>query len=255
MPAKLKVFSFNIRLDVKEDGINNFFNRTDRIIDCINSHKPDLIGFQEATPAMRGFLRDNLTDYTVVGCGREKNLLGESTAIAFKKDDFEMISLDTFWLSPTPRVPGSKYTEDQSPCPRNCTVVYLKHKDCDKPFYAYNTHLDHWGKMARIHGAMQIMQYASEKGGQFVITGDFNALPDAPEIKLITGSPVGAKDVTASLGGTFHDFGRLEEKQKIDYIFTNAKCDENETFAIEDEGIEGVYISDHYPVCAFVEFE
>ena len=243
--AKLKIFSFNVRLDVKEDGINNFYNRTDRILDCINTHEPDLIGFQEADPSMKAYLRDNLSDYTVVGCGREKNLGGEATAIAFRKDDFEFISLDTFWLSPTPRVPGSRYTEDQSPCPRNCTVVYLKHKDCEEPFYMFNTHLDHWGKLARIHGAMQIIQYASEKGGSFVITGDFNALPDAPEIK----------DVTAGLGGTFHGFGKLEEKQKIDYIFTNASCNAEESFAVEDEGVDGVYISDHHPICALIDMK
>lgn len=253
MSAKLKVFSFNLRINVKEDGINSFYSRTDRILECINKYSPDLIGFQEGNGDMRAFLRDNLTEYTVVGCGREKDYRGESTAIAFKKNDFELIALDTFWLSTQPKVAGSRYNADQSPCPRNCTAVLLKHKDSEKPFYFYNTHLDHWGSKARMYSAIQIIQYISERPEKFVLTGDFNATPDAPEIGIF--STVGIKDATSKLGGTFHDFGRLEEKQKIDYIFTNAKCDENESFTIPDDGVEGIYISDHYPVCAYVEIE
>ena len=252
---KLKVMTFNLRVRAKVDGDNILDNRLGKILDVIRRESPDLIGFQEGNAHMRAFLRDHLEDYTVVGCGREKDYHGESAAIAFKKDAFELISLDTFWLSAQPHVPGSRYGGDQSSCPRVCTSAFLKHNDCEKPFWFYNTHLDHQGKTARLLGALQVIQYVSDRPEKFIMTGDFNALPDAPEIKVFTEHGMGIKDATATLGGTFHNFGRRETYSKIDYIFTNGICDENESFVVPDEGVDGVYISDHFPVCALIEME
>ena len=253
MSAKIKVFTFNLRINNKGDGINMFDNRTDRILECINTYQPDLIGFQEGNAHMRAFLRDHLTDYTVVGCGRDKDYHGESAAIAFKKDAFELISLDTFWLSAQPHVPGSRYGGDQSSCPRVCTSAFLKHNDCEKPFWFYNTHLDHQGKTARLLGALQVIQYVSDRPEKFIMTGDFNALPDAPEIQVFTEHGMGIVDATANLGGTFHNFGRRETFSKIDYIFTNLPTDPAESYAVEDDDSCGCFYSDHNALCAFVE--
>ena len=60
---------------------------------------------------------------------------------------------------------------------------------------------------------------------------------------------------------TFHAFGKLtnyakkfgERAVKIDYIFTNLPTDVNESYALSDKPIDGIYISDHCPVVAFVE--
>ena len=56
----LKFMTFNLRLDVKEDGINSFTNRFQRVLDIINEEKPDVIGFQEVLDSMRARLRDSL---------------------------------------------------------------------------------------------------------------------------------------------------------------------------------------------------
>ena len=255
MSASIKVLTFNLRIQVEEDGINAFFNRTNRVLDCINTYQPDIIGFQEANAPMRAFLRENLKNYTVIGCGRYKNYNGESTPIAFRNDIFELISLDTFWLSDQPNVPGSRYPGDQSGCPRLCITALLKHADCERPFRFYNTHLDHVGENARLLESKQLIGYISEHPERFVLTGDFNALPDTPEIRAFADCGLGIKDVTANLGGTFHAFGQEEIPAKIDYIFTNAPCDESKTFIVPDSGVNGVYISDHFPVCTTVEME
>jgi endonuclease/exonuclease/phosphatase family metal-dependent hydrolase len=258
MSKKLKVFSFNLRVVVPKDGINCFWSRTERIKKVIADHAPDIIGFQEVNDDMRLWLRDTLSDYFLVGCGRNSSYKGEAMVVAYKKDSFELITLDTFWLSATPRVAGSRYGEDQSLCPRSTTVALLKHNEADKPFAFINTHLDHKGSTARLLGSVQLLQYISELNVPCILTGDFNATPDTREIQVITENDIcGLKDLTAGLGGTFHGFGKNdpENMPKIDYIFTNMKADPNEAFAIEDKGIDGVYISDHYPVCAFVEVE
>lgn len=251
---KIKVFTFNLRCDNTVDGVNVFPNRKERILSTIREYKPDIIGFQEVLDHMRDWLRNELPEYLVVGCGRNADYRGESAVLAYRRDKFEALSSECFWLSATPSVPGSRYGLDQSKCPRITTAVLLKPIEADTPFVFCNTHLDHHGSTARLLGSMQLLQYLSSKPYKFVLTGDFNALPDSPEIKLMTSVPnFPVTDATEGLGGTFHGFGKLENKIKIDYIFTNLPCDTADSFIIPDNAEGGVYISDHHPVCATVE--
>lgn len=257
MASQLKIMSFNLRTANVGDGINYFFNRFDRVTEVLDRERPDIVGFQEVTDSMRVKLRDYLTDYTVQGCGRGTDYHGESMLIGYRKDTVELISLENIWLSMTPSVPGSRYGGDQSGCPRMFTAALLKRNDMENPFYFINTHLDHEGKLARYLGAVQIAQYISLHEPKFVLTGDFNATPDTPEIKVITEALAyrGARDCTASLGGTFHNFGRIpaERCPKIDYIFSDAPC--KESYIVEDVPVDGKYYSDHNAVCAILEME
>ena len=257
MSQTLKIMSFNLRVDNTGDGINSFTNRFHRVVEVLEQEKPDLVGFQEVTQGMRDRLRDQLPGYTVQGCGREKNYHGESMLIAYRTDAVELISLENIWLSPTPHVAGSTFGGDQSPCPRMFTSALVKHNDIPAPFYFINTHLDHVGAEARYLGAMQLVQYVSAHKEHFVMTGDFNATPDAREIGLITKALEcrSAVDCTAELGPTFHNFGRLpmEKRVKIDYIFTDGRCESS--YVVEDTPVEGQYYSDHNAVCAFITME
>lgn len=256
MSVKLKVCTFNLRTPVKSDGINYFPNRTGRILETIRNEKPDLIGFQEVADMTRKWLREALTDYIVVGCGREKNLTGESMVIAYRRDCFDMISMETFWLSTAPDLPGSTYGTDQSSCPRCSTAVVLKHDEATKPFLFINTHLDHKGQQARMFGAIQILQYVSKQKLPFVLTGDMNAWPNTPEIQaFISCKDRTIVDVTANITGTFHAFGTRPTMSKIDYIFTDLLTDPAEAYAVEDIPVDGLYISDHMPVIGFVTVE
>ena len=253
---KLKVCTFNLRVQAKVDGENYFDNRTGRILESIKENSPDIIGFQEANGNMREWLVGALDEYVVLGCGRNEDNSGEACSVAFKKNGFELISYETFWLSSSPHVAGSRYGEDQSGCPRVASAFVLKHREGGAPFLFINTHLDHKGSVARLLGSVQLLQYISDKGLPTILTGDFNALPDAREIQVITENPVcGLVDLTDKVGGTFHGFGRFtdSEMKKIDYIFSNMIAYPEESFAVEDNGVDGLYISDHRPVYAFVE--
>lgn len=254
MSQTLKIMTFNLRVANGGDGINMFFNRAPRVLEVLEREKPDVVGFQEVTDPMRAWLREHLPGYTVQGCGREANCHGESMLIAYRTDEVELISLQNVWLSPTPAVPGSRFPGDQSGCPRMFTSLLLKHDRLDKPFRFVNTHLDHAGANARYLGAMQLVQTLSQYKEHFILTGDFNALPDAPEIRLITEQLAarGVVDCTAGLPGTFHDFGRrsVEKREKIDYIFTDGVCESS--CIVEDVPVDGMYYSDHNAVTALV---
>ena len=257
MSQTLKIMSFNLRVDNTGDGINSFTNRFHRVVEILEQEKPDLVGFQEVTDSMRARLWDHLPGYTVQGCGRERSYHGESMLIAYRTDAVELISLENIWLSPTPHVAGSTFGGDQSSCPRMFTSALVQHNDIPAPFYFINTHLDHVGAEARYLGAMQLVQYVSAHKEHFVMTGDFNATPDAREIGLITKALEcrSAVDCTAELGPTFHNFGRLpmEKRVKIDYIFTDGRCESS--YVVEDTPVEGQYYSDHNAVCAFITME
>ncbi len=253
----LKFMSFNLRVDNTGDGINSFTNRFDRVVEVIHKEKPCVIGFQEVTDGMRARLRDHLHGYTVQGCGRQRDYHGESMLIAYQANEIELLSLDNLWLSPTPRVAGSTFGGDQSGCPRMLTTVLLKHNELEKPFRFINTHLDHQGANARYLGAVALVQLISQYSEKFVLTGDFNATPDRPEIALITSalSFRSTVDCTASLGGTFHNFGRIakDRMEKIDYIFTDGVC--GKAYIVPDIPVNGQYYSDHNAVCAEICLE
>jgi endonuclease/exonuclease/phosphatase family metal-dependent hydrolase len=141
--------TYNLRVDNAGDGINSFTNRQGRVIDMLKAQSPDIVGFQECTHHMRAYLEAHLPAYAFVGCGRERDCTGESMAIAYRKDAFVLTGVDNFWLTATPRVPGSTLGGDQSACPRMATVVLLHPLAAQGEICVCNTHLDHVGRVAR----------------------------------------------------------------------------------------------------------
>ncbi|MGL6173963.1 MAG: endonuclease/exonuclease/phosphatase family protein [Cellulosilyticaceae bacterium] len=252
----IKLVTYNIRCDVKEDGINQFPFRKPLILKKLQQESPDVIGFQEIQAHMIEWLREVLPQYTIVGCGREEGYEGEHNAIAYKKEVFELLALDTFWLSDTPRVVASRF-EEQSICPRICTTVTLKHKDMIKPFRYYNTHLDHGPDAARINGIKVIMKHIEENQKTFavpiVLTGDLNAIPDSETIKAIEETQQ-LNDCTIDCEYTYHGYGNPNEHEKIDYIYVTEDIDYEEV-KVWDDVEEGRYLSDHYPITATLSFK
>ena len=255
MPIQLKVLSLNLRMRNKRDGINVFDNRKGKIKKFLDELSADVIGFQEILPEMRDWLVEAFPDYYMVGVGRGEEYDDETALIAFRKDKMSLISCDTVMLSSTPQVFGSRYDgSDQSHCPREYVKALLKHKEISKPFYVYNVHTDHLGAMARSFASLQILQDVNSHGYRVFLTGDFNAKPDEPSIRMIAENS--ARPLVDAIGGeqTFHGFGTaLGENIKIDYVFADKGTKVIESVIYPDEGEDGIYISDHYPVYAIFE--
>ena len=247
----LKIMSFNLRTDTEGDGINYFPNRAGRIRDVLFAEKPDLIGFQESREMARELLNEILgADYVLLGCGRKEGYVGEGCSLAYRKDLFSLIRYETKFLSPTPDVPASRYEDsDQSPCPRFYQHATLIVKGQKAPLHFINTHLDHKGEQARMLEMEQILKDLAPLSGTVILTGDMNALPDSDCIRLAL-TQGNLTDATASISGTFHGYGK-KSFHKIDYIFTNAPS--SDCYAVADTPVNGVYISDHYPICAWID--
>lgn len=252
MKTRLTVVTFNLRMDNRGDGENYFFNRAPFILETVGKEKPDLIGFQEATPRILAWLTEQLTDYTLVGCGRGRDLSDEANPIAFRKDRFDLFSLEQFWLSPTPSVAGSRYDE-QSPCPRICMAATIRERSSGRLLRFYNTHLDHVSERARTLGMASILAKIEEDDRASalpkLLTGDMNAYPNESCIKAARSS--GLTDFTESVTHSFHDFGRQKGDKKIDYIFgKGARCRRVKVWDMQKGGL---YLSDHYPIECEVE--
>ncbi|MGI5894687.1 MAG: endonuclease/exonuclease/phosphatase family protein [Candidatus Merdivicinus sp.] len=249
----MKLVTFNIRCDFGQDAENNFEYRKPLILKRIAAEKPDLIGFQEVLPHVQKWLRENLTGYTVVGCGRSADFQDEAMTIAVRNDTTELLGLETFWLSPDPYLPGSRYP-GQSECPRICTSVIVNNQEMPGPIRVYNTHLDHIGAQARMQGLSQILRQMEDDSDRVtipaVLMGDFNAVPDSVELSPIEQfESLSLSDLTAGIPITYHNYHRGEEAAaKIDYIFATPPFHANPAVCWEDHE-DGVYLSDHYPVC------
>lgn len=251
----LKVMTFNLRVDVPADGINAFSNRTEKIRRMLLSESPDIIGTQEVNESMLTWAEHALCEkYISVGTGRQKDFSGEGARIFYDFKKFALLRLETKWLSETPDVPESRYSVDQSDCPRVYTLAEFVERNTRTVFRVINVHLDHKGEAAKLCGAVQLMQRIAAENASFpmktVLTGDFNALPDSPTVKTVRAH---LSDLTENLAGTFHGFGRLspQDRRKIDYIFSDAPAAKNACL-VPDEPQDGVYVSDHFPVCAFL---
>lgn len=261
MKHQMTIGTFNIRNAGADDGINIWNNRKGLVIESIMDKSPDIIGFQEALPYVNHFLEENLPQYTFVGNGRDVDLQGECNCIAYKKEFFELVSLETIWLSDTPYIPGSQF-EGSDTCPRICTTVTLRSKINSQLFRVFNTHLDSRFPNIRLKQLSILNEFIEgyEKKGSLptFLTGDLNCIPDSKEINYVLNHfKLNLEDISTvsqiKNDITFHGYyNDKENKAKIDYIFATQNVRFIKSY-VDDTEKDGVYVSDHYPVYAEVE--
>lgn len=248
----IRFVTFNIRCDYDQDGENSFRFRKDLILKKIEQEKPDILCFQEVLPHVAEWLKRSLKDYYVLGCGRSEDFANEQMTVAYRWDRFDVLTWETFWLSDS-GLPGSRFPK-QSICPRTAAEAVFLDREEGTLYRVINAHLDHEFPEARERGLGLILDHLENvrtfPKAHVILTGDFNAEPDCPELAALR-QKSGLTDATAALGGTFHDYGRTKP-EKIDYICIQptlraavAQC--------WTDCVNGVYLSDHYPLCADLE--
>lgn len=245
------VMTYNIRLDTPADGINQWDNRKEKVFDLLEKYDPDIFGAQEVLHHQLTAITGNLTQYGSIGVGRDDGKQkGEYSPILYKKERFEVLEQNTFWLSETPEVPGSKHWD--AAITRVATWARFRDKKSGKKFLLINTHFDHIGKEARTKSAELLKTKASEIGRDLpvIITGDFNCTRDEPPYqKMVQRSELMLIDpAPANPPGTFCNFGvNTQECRAIDYIFHSAGWKADNYSVIQDNDGKN-YPSDHLPV-------
>lgn len=252
--------TFNIRLNTASDSLNAWPYRKDNVAAQILFHDVHLLGVQEALHNQMVDLKERLPQYKFIGVGRDDGKeKGEYSAIFYDTTRLQALQSNTFWLSKTPEVPGSKSWD--AAITRIVSWAKFRDKKTGKTFYAFNTHFDHIGKEARRESAKMILQKVASIAGKIpaVVTGDFNATPDDEPIQVITnkaaaGYLVNAKELSATPHygptGTFTGFGPKErDNLPIDYIFLKGpwKVKKHATLS---QTWNGRFASDHFAVLA-----
>lgn len=250
----LKIMTYNIRLDVASDGENAWPNRKDYFTSQIQFYSPDIFGVQEATPNQVIDIASAFSDYNRYGVGREEGGTGEACTIYYKKDRFQVLQSNTFWLSETPNVVSRGW---DAACNRVCTYALFKDLKTKKTFWVFNLHLDHMGEVARVKGVQLVLSKIKElntKNYPAFLMGDFNSEPNTKQIAEIKKVMDDTRDVSKEKpfgpSGTFNDFKHNEPVTLLlDYIFISKNSGLTiQKHAVLSDSKDLKYPSDHLPV-------
>lgn len=254
------VMTFNIRYDNPRDSINAWPNRAGMVAGFIKTQVPDLLGMQEVLWHQYEYLNSALTGYGSFAAGRDDGIRGgEACPVFYRLERFSPVDQGTFWLSASPDVPGS--VGWGAALTRITTWVRLYDKAVKDTLVYFNTHFDHISDSARVMSSGVLLTKVRELAGdnEFVITGDFNALPGSLAITRMKEGAFAADtyDISetqpAGESYTFNGWKDVQGEGRIDYIFVRIgmKTRSHITHNIIDNG---VFISDHWPVTATVGY-
>jgi endonuclease/exonuclease/phosphatase family metal-dependent hydrolase len=251
--------TYNLRVAVADDADPPWTARREAVADTIRFHAPDVVGVQEALPFMLDDLDARLDDYAWVGRGRGSDQ-NEHCALFYRPERLTLEQHDTFWLSTTPAVPGSRGWG--AAFPRVVTWAALTDGRSSRSLTVFNTHFDHDSARARRESARLLGRRADALTGSspLAVLGDLNAPPGTPPYRHLA-DPDGPAlrdalyDSTQPHHGpvaTFNGFGgRVQPGARIDYVFVRGPVEVRRHGTLTDRW-DGFFPSDHCPVLAAV---
>lgn len=248
----MRIMSFNIRCT--NVGSDSWEDRIGIVSQTMLESEADSIGVQEATPEWMDALEETVGDkYAYVGVGRDDgDDEGEYSAVFYLKDKYTVVDSGTFWLSETPDVPSRGW---DAACNRVCTWVHLENKETGEQYVHMNSHFDHVGISARKNSVDMIIERAKQFTDiPVVFTADMNVVEGSDNYnQFITSdyfddTKYHAPDSMSYC--TYHDTKpQLHKGDVIDYVMINDGFDAL-TYKVVTEGIDGRFVSDHYPIYA-----
>ena len=250
----LKAMSFNIRNGKANDGENHWTKRRHMVYKLINDYGADFIGMQEAFDFQISEILQGCKAYASIGEGRDGKTAGEFSNILYKKEKYEVLETETFWLSDSPETMSKSWGNSYH---RICTWGLFKNKNDGSKVYIFNTHFDHRSAPSRIQSARLIIDKIKSrkfKDVPFVLTGDFNAIASTLEMNYFTSNNILDSDDfidhTDLNRGTASGFKFGQYERKIDYILISEKQWKVQDSKIIRYSENKRYPSDHFPVYA-----
>jgi endonuclease/exonuclease/phosphatase family metal-dependent hydrolase len=257
----LRVMTFNLRF-ASDQAPHAWPTRRPIMQHLIEHEAPDVIGTQEG---LYGQLRDmatGLPNYDWIGLGREGGSRGEFMAVFFRRDKFEPVAFDHFWLSDTPDVIGSMTWGNRYR--RMVTWVRFRERASGRVFEFWNTHLDHEVEAARTKAAALIAERLARVDPRvpLLLVGDFNCLASASAPYTLLTQKAGLTDAWLAAArrtndglNTFHGYEPPKHAgERIDWILARNPSAVTEA-AIVTYAEHEQTPSDHFPVTATVRFD
>lgn len=276
----LRVMTFNVLYHGAQNAAGDWQTRRRLVADVIESWRPCVVGFQEATELQLEQLAQDNTEYDVVTGplsgttrlpgwvrrGERVQDAGEWCPLFYRRDLLRVVASDAFWLSHQADEPGSVLPGTW--LPRVVNWARFAAVEGGHPTVSiFNTHFDFlpWAakRSARI---LWERLHTLWDGTAQVVVGDFNAAPGSAIHRCLLrdcvrhyGSPTfrDAWEVAAHREGPFETYhggrGRRRWPGRIDHIFFRPAGLHVERCTTITHGRRGRFPSDHYPVLA--EFE
>lgn len=218
-------------------------------------------------------VEEKSTQWVAYGGGRiDGRDVGEHVPLLVRKNEFEVIYDDTFWLNEqNERIPMKGW---DAKYPRIASCVTLKHKATGTYLNLFNTHFDHKGEDARKQSA-ELLKSKMDSINLWpsFLLGDLNAKPGDQELKVLEDGYTDAHTMASLYNWYGHpDFSvtgfrgnYIKDAKRIDYIWVPAgtrrlsekTCHDENPISLQIRGygllhskFGGVYMSDHRPLMA-----
>lgn len=250
----LRLLTQNIRLErpvTRSGDSDHWGDRAPVLVDLLRGTDADVVGTQEVLPSQIPVLDETLGQtHLRLGFGREGGSHGEHNLLFLRRERFELLEWDQFWISEQPELMGSVGWDGH--CPRIAVWARVRDLMTDQELVLAVTHLDHAGHVAREKGAGVIAQRLREAadGAPVVLMGDFNAAGgDSTAWRVLRDAGFeDAHDVAATSDGedigTFPDYGPpTAGGERIDWVLSRGLVVESYTARVHE--IDGRAASDH----------
>lgn len=210
----MKLIDWNIQNHTTGD----WPQRRDALAESLTQRRPTVLCVQEAFAEQVADLAAMLGDWPHAGVGRDDGRqAGEHCAIFY---DPAVLSLDeqaTFWLSPTPELPGNSWDDYE----RICTVGRFTPRQGGASFALANTHFP-LRPEAKLPSAELLVTELTRRMGTLplALCGDFNTTPDTAVWKrILRGGFTSAGELAGvDVGPTFHGYEHATPC-RIDEVF------------------------------------
>jgi len=252
-PVQLKVLTFNIQHGI--DGTNKY--NLQRAIDTIARVRPDIVGLQEVTRNHPFYACDDQPARIASGV---QAATGQRWDVAYEQEWFTPdVSCQASGRGSGPETEGlmlltrrSMATPSMMALPDSRIGYGTSVNDAYRLPFAV-THLSNGSAKAAMRGQQidRLLGWFGGFGEPRILVGDFNAGPDAPEMRAVTGTYRDAWVEAERLGRAIGTpFGH--RSTRIDYIFylPGAGVTLDSAEFIETTALIGVEASDHKPMVA-----
>jgi len=256
----LRVMTFNLRFASNQPP-HAWPERRPIMKHLVEREAPDVIGTQEGLYAQLRDMAADLPGYDWIGLGREGGSRGEFMAIFFRRERFEPVAYNHFWLSDTPDVIGSATWGNHYR--RMVTWVRLRERATGREFEFWNTHFDHEVEAARQKSAALLRERLTQVDPTvpLLLVGDFNCVAGRSVAYDVLTKEAGLTDAwlaatTRANDGlnTFHNYeAPKHDGERIDWILARRPAAAGDA-AIVTYDEDGRTPSDHFPVVATVRF-
>lgn len=231
-PDALSILSYNIQ------GYGALFSRRylEGVARAIRRARPDVVGLQEVH---RGTWASRFTDQVEALAELTGMEATFGRSLSFRNGEYgnALLTRGRVVEAEIRRLPGEAERRSLLCCRLEVAGTEIE---------AFVTHLAAWGRLARtirVRQAHYIADRLAAAEAPFVLTGDLNAPPGAPELAPLLGRP------QLRLCGRPHEPTHRLMRQRLDYIFTGS------SFREVGSRVLRTGPSDHYPVLASLRIE